>query len=161
MLMRLVVLAVAAVAIWSWLGRLRGRSAGEGDEEARPGQGVGLAEPPGAASRFSTQAAESAAHTPRATTGRTSAPDETQAAAGPTTRPQAATPATSGSSATAGAGPAGGTAPERRIKGNIRGAEKLYHLPDDETYDQVIEERLFATREEAEAAGYHHAQQPG
>ncbi len=59
-----------------------------------------------------------------------------------------------------GAAESGSTAPARTIKGNNRAGEKLYHLPDDQTYDQVIEERLFATREEAEAAGYHHATQP-
>src|SRR5258708_5158901 len=35
----------------------------------------------------------------------------------------------------------------RRIKGNVHGERQLYHLPEDDSYDQVHEERLFATVE--------------
>jgi hypothetical protein len=44
-----------------------------------------------------------------------------------------------------------------RIKGNVHGERQLYHLPEDDSYDHVLEERLFATVEEAEAAGFRHA----
>ncbi len=42
----------------------------------------------------------------------------------------------------------------RDIKGNIRGDQLVYHLPGDAGYDEVIEEVMFATAEEAEAAGF-------
>ena len=51
-------------------------------------------------------------------------------------------------------------APERLIKGNVHGERQLYHLPDDDSYNQVLEDIMFATPEEAEAAGYRHAGAP-
>jgi len=62
----------------------------------------------------------------------------------------------------AGAQVAAATAapPARPIKGNVHGGRQLYHLPDDDSYDQVLEDRTFATVEEAEAAGFRHAGHP-
>lgn len=133
MLMRLVVLGLAAVAIWSWLGRRRERQTGEDVEQRWPNHVAETAELPAGLTEMASRAQ------PAASTG--------------------AATANAGGATPVGA--AAGAEPARRIKGNVHGDEKLYHLPDDETYAGVIEERLFATREEAEAAGFHHAHQPG
>jgi hypothetical protein len=80
------------------------------------------------------------------------------APAQPDTGDETAPPAGRASEANGGsAAAAAGGLPARPIKGNEHGGKRLYHLPDDEGYDQVIEERRFATPEEAEAAGYRRA----
>jgi hypothetical protein len=44
------------------------------------------------------------------------------------------------------------------VKGNInRDGEKIYHLPGDPAYERTKPERMFASAEEAEAAGYRRA----
>jgi len=48
--------------------------------------------------------------------------------------------------------------PEKKVRGNVRAnGDKVYHLPGDPNYDRVNAEQTFATREEAEAAGYRRA----
>lgn len=51
--------------------------------------------------------------------------------------------------------------PERTIKGNIRAdGEKIYHMPQDPAYERTNAEEMFATVEEAEAAGFRRAGRP-
>ena len=50
----------------------------------------------------------------------------------------------------------------RVIKGNVnRGGEKIYHLPGQAGYDRVEAEQVFATEDEAQAAGFRRSQAPG
>lgn len=186
MFKRLLVLGALAGTAWYVLKR-RGRG-GEQNADERPEEGLShMAEPatdssgaeqsggagkPAQAGTFASGAATPAppvaqqADAPTARAGSGIASSTRGPDAGPRAeQPQTAAPPTkmAAASTTSAAAATRPTAEqtERRIKGNNRGDEKLYHLPNDETYDQVIEERLFATREEAEAAGYHHARQPG
>ena len=50
----------------------------------------------------------------------------------------------------------------RAIKGNVnREGEKIYHLPAQAGYDRVEAEQVFATEDEAQAAGFRRSQAPG
>lgn len=50
---------------------------------------------------------------------------------------------------------------ETMIKGNVRDdGEKIYHMPGDPAYARTKAEQLFATAEEAEAAGFRRAGRP-
>ena len=50
---------------------------------------------------------------------------------------------------------------EPRIKGNIRAdGERIYHLPEDPAYERTNAETMFASVEEAEAAGFRRAGRP-
>jgi len=164
MLVRLVVLAVATTAIWSWL-RRRGGQPSDGEGEERQAQlEAGTAAPFAGEAKAPARSAQTATAEPGTDTAATIPAGNAQPSAATATPPQSTQAAAAPAADRSGAATqpaAGAPAQERRIKGNIRGNEKLYHLPDDQTYDQVIEERLFATREEAEAEGYRHAQQPG
>jgi hypothetical protein len=52
-------------------------------------------------------------------------------------------------------------ASETMIRGNVRDdGEKIYHMPGDPTYSRTKAEQLFATAEEAEAAGFRRAGRP-
>jgi micrococcal nuclease len=44
-----------------------------------------------------------------------------------------------------------------QIKGNIRGENKIYHIPGTQTYAQTKAERMFCTEDEAKAAGFRKA----
>jgi len=49
-------------------------------------------------------------------------------------------------------------ASDRAIKGNVnRDGEKIYHMPGDPAYERTKAEQMFATAEEAEAAGFRRA----
>ena len=54
--------------------------------------------------------------------------------------------------------PAAEAGSQRTIKGNVRAdGDKIYHMPGDPAYERTNAEQMFATIDEAEAAGYRRA----
>jgi hypothetical protein len=145
----------------------RKRNAETKDEQRASDAGAGA----GAAGSSAPMAATMDAATPASTANAAPSSNATNVTAVHATT--ANPPATNGpasnapaganaSAANPGAQAAAATAapPARPIKGNVHGGRQLYHLPDDDSYDQVLEDRTFATVEEAEAAGFRHAGHP-
>lgn len=123
----------------------------------QPASGAGLGE--GAGGRSAPEAAATDVATPASTVNAAPASNPTAASAATANPPTINAPASNAGTRPAAAATA--AAPSARpIKGNVHGSRQLYHLPDDESYDQVLEDRTFATVEEAEAAGFRHAGHP-